>query len=79
MQGSGKWSAADGVLTLCAMSFEGDGALEVMGTSGRKTTMKLPRMAPEDSSVNYTCVGDTLTTVMEMMDSKMTTTFTRVP
>ena len=79
MQGSGKWSAADDALTFCAMSFEGDGALEVMGPSGREMTMKLPKIAPEDSVVTYTCVGDTLTTVMEMMDSKMTTIFTRVP
>lgn len=78
-QGSGRWSAADGKLSLCTTSIDAKGSIEMKGPDGETTTMQMPQMQPSDISMSYTCAGDTLSTVQAMpMNSEMTTTYARV-
>jgi hypothetical protein len=79
-QGSGQWSAADGKLTLCMTAVAGQGTIEFKGPDGKTTSMPMPQMQPADATMDYTCAGDALSTVLPMpMGSTMTTTYARVP
>jgi hypothetical protein len=71
-QGSGRWSAADGTLTLCMTAIDAQGSMSFKGPDGKMTSMKMPQMKPTDTSMSYTCEGDTLSTVQTMPMGEMT-------
>ena len=78
-QAAGQWSAADGMLTLCTSSADSKGTIELKGPGGEKIKMAMPQMKPANSSMSYTCAGDTLTTTQPMpKNTTMTTTYARV-
>jgi hypothetical protein len=79
-QGSGRWSAAGGTLTMCMDASEGGGTVEFKMPGGKTMNMPMPKSKPTNATMTYTCAGDALSTVQAMpMDSEMTTTYTRVP
>jgi hypothetical protein len=79
-QASGKWSAAGGTLTLCMTDVDSKGTIELEGPGGHKMKMAMPQMKPADTSMAYTCAGDTLSTTQPMpKNTTMTTSYARVP
>ncbi len=79
-QAAGRWSAAGGTLTLCMTSSDSKGTIELKGPGGEKIKMAMPQMKPANTSMTYTCAGDTLTTTQPMpKNTTMTTTYARVP
>jgi hypothetical protein len=78
-QGSGRWSAAGGTLTLCMTAVSSTGTIELKGPGGEGVKLPMPQMKPATSSMTYTCNGDALSTVQPMPKSTtMTTTYTKV-
>jgi hypothetical protein len=78
-QAAGQWSAAGGTLTLCMTSADSKGTIELKGAGGEKIKMAMPQMKPANTSMTYTCAGDTLTTTQPMpKNTTMTTTYARV-
>jgi hypothetical protein len=78
-QGSGRWSAAGGTLTLCMTAVSSTGTIELKGPGGEGVKLPMPQMKPATSSMTYTCDGDALSTVQPMSKSTtMTTTYTKV-
>lgn len=79
-QGRGRWSAADGTLTLCMEAVEGKGTVELQMPGGKTMNVPVPDSKPTTTSMAYTCAGDTLSTEQAMpMNSTMKTTYTRMP
>jgi hypothetical protein len=79
-QGSGQWSAADGKLTLCQATSDVKGTMQLKMPGGKTMTMPMPQTGPSQATMDYTCTGDTLSTVQPMpMGSAMTTTYARLP
>jgi hypothetical protein len=79
-QASGKWSAAKGTLTLCVTAADSKGTIEIEGPGGHKTKVPMPQMKPTDTSMSYSCAGDTLSTTQPMpKNTTMTTSYARVP
>ncbi len=78
-QAGGKWSAAGGTLTLCMTNVSSSGTIEMKGPSGEGIKMPMPQMKPTNSTMTYTCSGDSFSTVQPMpKNTTMTTTYTRV-
>jgi hypothetical protein len=79
LQGSGQWSAGDGKINLCIAAVTGGGTVEIKLPNGQTAKMPMPQMQPTNTSISYTCEGDTLTTTQPMpRGTTMTTTYTRV-
>jgi hypothetical protein len=79
-QASGQWSAARGTLTLCMISADSKGTIELEGPGGKKMKMAMSQMKLANTSMAYTCAGDTLTTTQPMpKNTTMTTNYARVP
>ncbi len=78
-QGSGKWSAAGGKLTLCLDAVASQGSAQIKLPNGMTMTMPMQQAKPSVSTMSYTCSGDTLSTVQVMFNNtSMTTTYSRV-
>ena len=79
-QASGKWSAAGGTLMLCVTAADSKGTIELEGPGGHKMKMAMPQMKPTDTSMAYSCAGDTLSTTQRMPNNTtMTTGYARLP
>jgi hypothetical protein len=78
-QGSGKWSAAAGALTLCMDAVAAKGSAQIKLPNGTTMNVPMPETKPSVSAMSYTCTGDTLSTVQVMFNNTtMTTTYSRV-
>jgi hypothetical protein len=78
-QGSGKWSAAGGKLTLCLDAVASQGSAQIRLPNGTTMTMPMQQAKPTVSSMSYTCSGDALSTVQSMFNNTtITTTYSRV-
>jgi hypothetical protein len=78
-QGSGQWAAGGGKLSLCITNVASGGTVELKMPNGMMAKMPMPQMGPTNTSMGYTCEGDTLSTVQPMPhNTTMTTTYTRV-
>lgn len=79
-QASGKWSAAGGTLMLCATRTDSKGTIEIEGPGGTKIRVPMPQMKPTETSMSYSCAGNTLSTTQQMPNNtSMTTSYARVP
>ncbi len=79
--GSGRWSAEDGLLTLCPAHETLSGQATATFPDG--TRARLPVQAPPPSgplTLRYSCAGDTATTTLEIPGARtpMVSTYTRV-
>jgi hypothetical protein len=78
-QASGQWSAAEGKLTFCNTALNSQGTMELKLPGGKTTTVPIPQTQAKGTAMDYTCAGDTFSTVQPMpMNSTITTTYTRV-
>lgn len=78
-QASGQWSAAGGKLTFCNTALNSQGTMELKLPGGKTTSVPIPETQAKDTTMDYTCGGDTFSTVQPMpMNSTITTTYTRV-
>ena len=84
LQASGRWSAADGQLNMCMDLAALDGEARLVARD-ETVRMPLPPLPPSETSVSYTCSGDTLRTTQPMPRHgggeypPMETIYTRVP
>jgi hypothetical protein len=78
-QASGQWSAAGGKLTFCNTALDSQGTMELKLPGGKTTKLPIPPTEGKGTTMDYSCAGDTLSTVQPMpMNSTITTTYTRV-
>ena len=77
-QASGIWSAAGGTLTLCMTAADSKGTIELNGAGADKIKMAMPQIKPANTSMAYSCTGDTLSTTQPMpKNTTMTTSYAR--
>jgi hypothetical protein len=78
-EASGQWSAAAGKLTFCNTALNSQGTMELKLPGGKTTTVPIPQAQGKGTTMDYTCAGDTFSTVQPMpMNPAITTTYTRV-
>jgi hypothetical protein len=78
-QASGQWSASGGKLTFCDTALSSQGTMELKLPGGKVTTVPIPQTQGKGTTMDYTCAGDTFSTVQPMpMNSTITTTYSRV-
>jgi FlaG/FlaF family flagellin (archaellin) len=78
-QASGQWSAAGGRLTLCNTALNSQGTMELKLPGGKIATVPIPQTQGKGTTMDYSCAGDTFSTVQPMpMNSSITTVYTRV-
>ncbi|MBI3677053.1 MAG: hypothetical protein HY243_10630 [Proteobacteria bacterium] len=80
IQASGKWSAAAGKFNICPVTMSSSGKVNIEEPNGRTMTMAMPKMPVKNSTMTYTCAGNTMKTVKAMpRGTAMTTIYTKVP
>jgi len=78
-QASGQWSATGGKLVFCNTALDTQGTMELKLPGGQTATVPIPQTQGKGTTMDYTCAGDTFSTVQPMpMNSTITTTYTRV-